>query len=80
MMTVSAPWLPPARLCELMETVTTEEVAATGQAVSVRLFPWGEHCLRAVFHCGVSSQEIQMAQTKLRFILDKCEQEHAGAL
>ncbi|XP_066474297.1 uncharacterized protein [Tiliqua scincoides] len=80
MMAVSAPWLSPAKLCELMETVSTEEVAATGQAIIVRLFPWDEHCLRAVWHCGVSAHETQMAENKLRFILDKCEQEHAGML
>nr|XP_056704581.1 uncharacterized protein LOC130476638 [Euleptes europaea] len=73
MMTTSAPWLAPAKLCELMEAVSAEEVATTGQAVSVRLFPWGERSLRAVWHCDVSAHDTQLAGNKLRFVLDKCE-------
>ncbi|KAL8163399.1 UNVERIFIED_CONTAM: hypothetical protein K2H54_019598 [Gekko kuhli] len=75
MMTTSASWLAPAKLCELMEAVSEEEAAATGQAASVRLFPWGEHSLRAVWHCDVSAQDTQLAGSKLRFVLDKCERE-----
>lgn len=76
MMKTSASWLPPAKLCELMEAVSEEEVATTGQAISVQLFPWGEHSLRAVWHCDVSAHDTQLAGSKLRFVLDKCEREH----
>ncbi|XP_060108419.1 uncharacterized protein LOC132581262 isoform X2 [Heteronotia binoei] len=76
MMTTSASRLAPAKLCELMEAVSEEEVATTGQAISVRLFPWGEHLLRAVWHCDVSAHDTQLAGSKLRFVLDKWEQEH----
>nr|XP_020669707.1 probable low-specificity L-threonine aldolase 2 isoform X1 [Pogona vitticeps] len=69
------PWLTPSKLCELMEAVSAEEVAATGQATSVRLFPWGKHCLRAVWHCDVSPRDTQLSGNKLRFVLDKCKQQ-----
>ncbi|XP_032994952.1 probable low-specificity L-threonine aldolase 2 [Lacerta agilis] len=78
MATVSAPGLTPAKLCELMEAVSAEEVAATGQAVSVRLFPWGERGLRAVWHCDVSLQDTQLAEGKWRFVLGKWEQQGAS--
>nr|XP_028571343.1 probable low-specificity L-threonine aldolase 2 [Podarcis muralis] len=78
MATVSAPGLTPAKLCELMEAVSEEEVAAIGQAVSVRLFPWGEHRLRAVWHCDVSLRDTQLAEGKWRFVLGKWEQQSAG--
>lgn len=42
MISVLAPRLSLVKLCELMESVSTEEVAATGQAISVKLFPWGK--------------------------------------
>lgn len=77
MMTTLASWLTPAKLCELMEAVSEEEVATTGQATSVRLFPWGERSLRAVWHCDVSAHDTQLAGSKLRFVLDKCEREYA---
>uniref|UniRef100_A0A8D2J274 Aromatic amino acid beta-eliminating lyase/threonine aldolase domain-containing protein n=1 Tax=Varanus komodoensis TaxID=61221 RepID=A0A8D2J274_VARKO len=69
-----APCLAPAKLCELLEAVSAEEVAATGQAVSVRLFPWGKQSLRAVWHRDVSALDTQLAENKLRFVLDKCQQ------
>ncbi|XP_061471850.1 uncharacterized protein LOC133379837 isoform X2 [Rhineura floridana] len=78
MVTVLAPWLTPAKLCQLMEAVSAEEVAATGQAVSVRLFPWGERRLRAVWHCDVSPRDTQLAGDKLRFVLGQCERQCAG--
>ncbi|KAH0629388.1 hypothetical protein JD844_011439 [Phrynosoma platyrhinos] len=74
MVTALTPRLTPARLCELMEAVSEEEIAVTGQAISVRLFPWGKNCLRAVWHCDVSPHDTQLAVNKLRFVLDKCEQ------
>ncbi|XP_042308522.1 probable low-specificity L-threonine aldolase 2 [Sceloporus undulatus] len=74
MVTVLTPGLTPVRLCELMEAVSEEEIAVTGQAISVRLFPWGEHCLRAVWHCDVSPHDTQLAVNKLRFVLDRYEQ------
>ncbi|XP_077184222.1 uncharacterized protein LOC143832949 [Paroedura picta] len=77
MMTTLASWLAPAKLCELMEAVSEEEVAATGQATSVRLFPWGERSLRAVWHRDISVRDTQLALSKLRFVLGKCEREHA---
>ncbi|XP_053159778.1 uncharacterized protein LOC128348149 isoform X1 [Hemicordylus capensis] len=80
MVTVLAQWLSPAKLCELMEAVTVEEVAATGQAISVQLFPWGKRCLRAVWHSDISTHDTQRVEKKWRFVLDKCEQEHAGTL
>ncbi|XP_062976218.1 uncharacterized protein LOC134394573 [Elgaria multicarinata webbii] len=77
-MATFAPWLAPAKLCELMEAVSAEELAATGQAVSVRLFPWGKQGLRAVWHWNVSALDTQLAGNKLRFVLEKCQQQHTN--
>ncbi|XP_008102407.3 uncharacterized protein LOC100564571 [Anolis carolinensis] len=74
MVTLLTPRLTPDRLCELMEAVSAEEIAVTGHAISVQLFPWGEHCFRAVWHCDISPHDTQLALNKLHFVLDNCGQ------
>ncbi|KAJ7315910.1 hypothetical protein JRQ81_002072 [Phrynocephalus forsythii] len=70
LMRTLTPWLTPSTLCELMEAVSAEEVAATGQATSVRLFPWGKHCLRAVWHRDVSPHDTRLCGINERNVLN----------
>ena len=60
---------PPAELCQRLQAVSTEEVAQTGRAVSVLLFPWTEHSVRAVWHRDVSAQDTELALRKWEFVL-----------
>ncbi|XP_075760280.1 uncharacterized protein LOC142819149 [Pelodiscus sinensis] len=78
LVTVAAPWLHPAELCERLQAVSEEEVAATGSAVSVRLFPWAARSLRAVWHCDVSARDTQLATAKLRFVAEQCRRERSA--
>ncbi|XP_030390463.1 probable low-specificity L-threonine aldolase 2 isoform X2 [Gopherus evgoodei] len=79
LVTVAVPWLSPEKLCERMQAVSEEEVAETGRAVSVRLFPWAAHSLRAVWHCDVSAQDTQLAANKLKFVAEQCWWERGAA-
>ncbi|EMP32436.1 hypothetical protein UY3_10400, partial [Chelonia mydas] len=76
---VAVPWLSPEKLCERMQAVSEEEVAETGRAVSVRLFPWAARSLRAVWHCDVSAQDTQLAANKLKFVAEQCRRERGAA-
>ncbi|KAM7334653.1 uncharacterized protein [Alexandromys fortis] len=60
---------PPAELCQRLQAVSAEEVAQTGRAVSVLLFPWTEHSVRAVWHRDVSAQDTELALRKWEFVL-----------
>ncbi|CAM5155387.1 unnamed protein product [Eretmochelys imbricata] len=79
LVTVAVPWLSPEELCERMQAVSEEEVAETGRAVSVRLFPWAARSLRAVWHCDVSAQDTQLAANKLKFVAEQCRRERGAA-
>lgn len=59
----------PAELCQRLQAVSAEEVARTGRAVSVLLFPWTEHSVRAVWHRDVSAQDTELALRKWEFVL-----------
>uniref|UniRef100_A0A8C3XPG9 Aromatic amino acid beta-eliminating lyase/threonine aldolase domain-containing protein n=1 Tax=Chelydra serpentina TaxID=8475 RepID=A0A8C3XPG9_CHESE len=76
---VTVPWLSPEKLCERMQAVSEEEVAETGHAVSVRLFPWATCSLRAVWHRDVSTQDTQLAANKLKFVAEQCRRERGAA-
>ncbi|NWX98607.1 THA2 aldolase, partial [Nothoprocta ornata] len=74
MVAVKGSWPSPAELCARMQAVSEEEVAETGHAVSVLLFPWASRSLRAVWHCDVSDRDTELATNKLRFVLRKCQE------
>ncbi|XP_042523096.1 probable low-specificity L-threonine aldolase 2 [Dipodomys spectabilis] len=61
--------LRPDDLCQRLENVSAEEVAQTGQAVCVLLFPWTERAVRAVWHRDVSTQDTDLALRKWEFVL-----------
>lgn len=61
--------LPPAELCRRLQAVSADEVAQTGCAVSVLLFPWTAHSVRVVWHRDVSAQDTELALRKWEFVL-----------
>ncbi|NXL49093.1 THA2 aldolase, partial [Podilymbus podiceps] len=74
MVSISGGWLSPAELCEQLRAVSEEELAETGQAVSVLLFPWSAHTVRAVWHRDVSARDTELAKNKLEFVARKCQE------
>lgn len=71
MVMVTVQGLAPQELCRRLQAVSTEEVAETGQAVRVLLFPWTERALRAVWHCDISAQDTELALRKWEFVLQQ---------
>ncbi|CAO2646238.1 Probable low-specificity L-threonine aldolase 2 [Lemmus lemmus] len=69
MVLIQVAGLPPAELCQRLQAVSAEEVAQTGRAVSVLLFPWTEHSVRSVWHRDVSAQDTELALRKWEFVL-----------
>uniref|UniRef100_A0A8B9C0V3 Aromatic amino acid beta-eliminating lyase/threonine aldolase domain-containing protein n=1 Tax=Anser brachyrhynchus TaxID=132585 RepID=A0A8B9C0V3_9AVES len=80
MVAVTGGWPSPAELCTYMRAVSEEEVAETGHAVSVLLFPWSAHTLRAVWHRDVSAHDTELALNKLGFVARKCQERLALGL
>ncbi|XP_047403509.1 uncharacterized protein R102.4-like isoform X2 [Sciurus carolinensis] len=69
MVLVKVEGLPPAELCQRLQSVSSDEVARTGRAVSVLLFPWTEQSVRAVWHRDISAQDTELALRKWEFVL-----------
>ncbi|MBZ3876569.1 putative low-specificity L-threonine aldolase 1 [Sciurus carolinensis] len=69
MVLVKVDGLPPAELCQRLQSVSSDEVARTGRAVSVLLFPWTEQSVRAVWHRDISTQDTELALRKWEFVL-----------
>lgn len=61
--------LPPKELCQRLQAVSADEVAQTGRAVRVLLFPWTEQSVRTVWHRDVSAQDTELALGKWAFVL-----------
>lgn len=80
MVAVTGGWPSPAELCTYMRAVSEEELAETGHAVSVLLFPWSAHTLRAVWHRDVSAHDTELALNKLGFVARKCQERLALGL
>lgn len=80
MVNVQGPWPSPAELCDRLRAVSEEEVAETGQAVSVLLLPWSARTVRAVWHRNVSARDTELARRKLEFVARKCQEEFALGL
>ncbi|NXG25940.1 THA2 aldolase, partial [Grallaria varia] len=74
MVNVQGAWPSPAELCDHLRAVSKEEVAETGQAVSVLLLPWSAHTLRAVWHRDISARDTELARSKLEFVVRKCQE------
>ncbi|NXC42258.1 THA2 aldolase, partial [Penelope pileata] len=74
MVEVKGGWPSPAELCARMQAVSEEELAETGHAVSVLLFPWSAHTVRAVWHWNVSAHDTELALNKLSFVARKCQE------
>ncbi|NXK65436.1 THA2 aldolase, partial [Sylvietta virens] len=74
MINVRGAWPCPAELCARLRAVSEEEVAETGQAVSVLLLPWAPRTLRAVWHRDVSARDTELARRKLEFVARKCQE------
>ncbi|XP_061866922.1 uncharacterized protein LOC133627178 isoform X2 [Colius striatus] len=74
MVSVREGCLTPTELCEHLRAVSEEEMAETGQAVSVLLFPWSAHTVRAVWHRDVSARDTELAVKKLEFVVRKCQE------
>jgi len=60
---------PPEELCRRLQAVSADEVAQTGRAVRVLLFPWTERSVRAVWHRDVSAQDTELVLKKWGFVL-----------
>ncbi|NXC30370.1 THA2 aldolase, partial [Campylorhamphus procurvoides] len=73
MVNVQGAWPSPAELCDRLRAVSKEEVAETGQAVSVLLLPWSAHTVRAVWHRDISAHDTELARNKLEFVVRKCQ-------
>ncbi|KAM5151438.1 uncharacterized protein ACOB7L_025680 [Callospermophilus lateralis] len=69
MVLVKVAGLPAADLCQRLQAVSPDEVAQTGHAVRVLLFPWTEQSVRAVWHRDVSTQDTELALRKWEFVL-----------
>ncbi|NXH15464.1 THA2 aldolase, partial [Bucco capensis] len=74
MVSIMGGWLSPAELCQHLQAVSEEELAETGQAVSVLLFPWSSHTLRAVWHRDILAHDTELAKNKLEFVARKCQE------
>ncbi|NXX82453.1 THA2 aldolase, partial [Urocolius indicus] len=74
MVSVRGGCLTPAELCKQLRAVSEEEAAEMGEAVSVLLFPWSAHTVRAVWHRDVSSRDTELAVKKLQFVVRKCQE------
>ncbi|NXT79929.1 THA2 aldolase, partial [Zapornia atra] len=74
MVSIKGGWLSPTELCEQLQAVSEEELAKTGQAVSVLLFPWSANTVRAVWHRDVSAHDTELAKSKLEFVARKCQE------
>ncbi|XP_045744313.1 uncharacterized protein LOC123853712 isoform X2 [Mirounga angustirostris] len=60
---------PPEELCRRLQAVSADEVAQTGHAVRVLVFPWTERSVRAVWHCDVSAHDTELVLKKWGFVL-----------
>ncbi|XP_059720187.1 uncharacterized protein LOC132336561 isoform X2 [Haemorhous mexicanus] len=80
MVNVQGAWPSPTELCDRLRTVSEEEEAETGQAVSVLLFPWSARTVRAVWHRDISARDTELARRKLEFVARKCQEELALGL
>ncbi|XP_009470066.1 PREDICTED: LOW QUALITY PROTEIN: probable low-specificity L-threonine aldolase 2 [Nipponia nippon] len=80
MVSIRGSWPSPAELCEHLQAVSEEELAETGQAVSVLLFPWSACTVRAVWHRDVSAHDTELAKNKLEFVARKCQEKLALGL
>nr|XP_025855267.1 probable low-specificity L-threonine aldolase 2 [Vulpes vulpes] len=69
MVMVTVDGLAPEELCRRLRAVSAAEVAQTGRAVRVLLFPWSERSVRAVWHRDVSAQDTELALRKWEFVL-----------
>ncbi|XP_051015251.1 uncharacterized protein LOC127200830 [Acomys russatus] len=69
MVLVQVAGLPPEELCQRLQAVSAEEVAQTGRAVRVLLFPWTDQSVRIVWHRDVSAQDTELALRKWEFVL-----------
>uniref|UniRef100_A0A8C6W312 Threonine aldolase 1 n=1 Tax=Nannospalax galili TaxID=1026970 RepID=A0A8C6W312_NANGA len=69
MVLVQVDGLPPEELCQRLQAVSDDEVAQTGHAVRVLLFPWTERSIRAVWHRDVSAVDTELALRKWEFVL-----------
>lgn len=69
MVMVTVDGLAPEELCRRLRVVSAAEVAQTGRAVRVLLFPWSERSVRAVWHRDVSAQDTELALRKWEFVL-----------
>ncbi|NXT18059.1 THA2 aldolase, partial [Syrrhaptes paradoxus] len=74
MVSIRGGWPSPPELCERLRAVSEGEVAETGQAVSVLVFPWSAHTVRAVWHRDVSARDTELAMEKLGFVARKCQE------
>ncbi|XP_057265619.1 uncharacterized protein LOC130599284 isoform X4 [Pezoporus wallicus] len=74
MVNISGAYPSPVELCEHLRAVSEEELAQTGHAVSVLLFPWSAHTVRAVWHCDISARDTELAKKKLEFVARKCQE------
>ena len=80
MVSIRGGWPSPEELCQQLRAVSEEELAETGQAVSVLLFPWSAHAVRAVWHRDVSARDTELAKNKLEFVARKCQEKLALGL
>ncbi|GAB0197568.1 probable low-specificity L-threonine aldolase 2 [Grus japonensis] len=80
MVSIRGGWPSPTELCEHLRAVSEEELAETGQAVSVLLFPWSAHAVRAVWHRDISAHDTELAKNKLAFVARKCQEKLALGL
>ncbi|NXK40498.1 THA2 aldolase, partial [Piprites chloris] len=74
MVNVRGAWPSPADLCDHLRAISEEEVAETGEAVSILLLPWSAHTIRAVWHRDISVHDTKLARTKLEFVARKCQE------
>ncbi|XP_042239411.1 probable low-specificity L-threonine aldolase 2 [Homarus americanus] len=61
--------LPPSHLCERMDQVTDEEVAAIGERVVARILPITDTAVRMVVHCDITHEDIQSVINKLKYVI-----------
>ncbi|NXA76319.1 THA2 aldolase, partial [Thryothorus ludovicianus] len=74
MVDVQKAWTSLLELCNRLCAINEEEVAETGQAVSVLLLPWSAWTVCTVWHCNTSALDTELARRKLEFMARKCQE------
>ena len=61
---------PPMTACQLLGSTLNGEEAAHGSPIQVKIYPFSNTSLRAVLHQDVSTEQVDLALKKIKFVSD----------